>query len=108
MKIESRGKYAGIKVHLDAEEATQFLAWADQEGTIKDLKKVSVETVKVPVLFAIKLGGKIAKLLKDDPKVLEDRTPEQIAASMQKDLDKIIAQQHAMSSGKDWKKVKGI
>lgn len=94
MKIEPRGKYAGVKVHLDGDEAEEFLKAYKKDG----LKDKAVE-------FQVKLGKKISKLLEDVPNLFKDRTEEQIKASMEKDLEKIHQQQKAMGEGKDWKKV---
>ena len=100
IKIEARGKYAGVKVHLDGEEAKEFLEYVGASD--KQLMKKSEKVLK----FASKLGAKIEKLVEEIPNLFEDRTEEQIKESMNKDLEKILAQQHAMGEGKDWKKVK--
>ena len=105
MKIEPRGKYAGVKVHLDGDEAQEFLAWAEMCDKLLETKKLPETACKV-IKFACKLGAKIEKLVGEVPNLFEDRTEEQIQESMKKDLDKILAQQHAMGEGKDWKKVK--
>lgn len=96
MKIEARGKYAGVKVHLDGEEAKEFLQWVEHK----------VEKTDTPVIkFAAKLGGKIAKLMKEVPNLLEDRTEEQIQEALTSDAEKIEKQLAAIKKGKDWKKV---
>ena len=99
MKIESRGKYPGVKVHLDAEEAEMFLEFVSAKGEGGASKKDIIK-------FAEKLGNKIDKLLDENPDLLKERTEEQIQASMNHDLEKIEAQKAAMAKGKDWKKVK--
>ena len=104
MKIEARGKYAGVKVHLDGDEAEWFLGALDVGDKIlstKPLPQVAAESLK----FAVKLGRKIAKLVKDVPNLLKDRTEEQITAALTGDQEKIIAQLEALKKGKNWKKV---
>lgn len=103
MKIEPRGKYAGVKVHLDGDEAAMFLEWVKNGSKAPIYIPAQSEPV---ITFASKLGGKIQKLISEVPNLLEDRTEEQIKASMEKDLAKIHAQQEAMAKGKDWKAVK--
>ena len=98
MKIEPRGKYAGVKVHLDGDEAMIFSRlW-------KNGKPDQAEPAKI-LSFAIKLGGKINTLLKDMPNLLEDRTKEQIQEALLGDQAKIKKQLDAMKTGSDWKKV---
>ena len=101
MKIEARGKYAGVKVHLDGDEAQQFLDLVRLKGEGKQANKAEERAIT----FAHKLGKKIDKLIEEVPNLLEDRTEEQIQASMEKDLDKILEQKKAIAAGKDWKKV---
>ena len=97
MKIEPRGKYAGVKVHLDGEEAAMFLEWAEKGIHLGDETNV--------IKFASKLGGKIQKLVGEMPNLLEDRTEEQIEKSLKGDAEKIEKQLKAIKKGKDWKKV---
>ncbi len=73
IKIEPRGKYAGVKVHLDGEEAKEFLAFAEGVEGVGTTKKTGV------LKFACKLGAKINKLVGEVPNLFEDRTEEQIA-----------------------------
>ena len=98
MKIEPRGKYAGVKVHLDGEEAGIFLKWADEKWATKPNPTL--------IQFASKLGGKIQRLIKEVPNHLEDRTDEQIKEALEGDQEKIERQLTALKKGKDWKAVK--
>lgn len=104
MKIEPRGKYAGVKVHLDGEEAGLFLEWAEEYHSYPQTKLHPDKDVKV-INFASKLGGKIQKLVGEMPNLLEDRTEEQIEKSLKGDAEKIEKQLKAIKKGKDWKKV---
>ena len=102
MKIEPRGKYAGVKVHLDGDEAEEVLAYfhANKKGIAEG------DLLSFPPKFASRLGAKINKLIAEMPNLLEDRTEEQIIEAMEGDLEKIQAQKKAIAQGKDWKKVK--
>lgn len=95
-KIEMRGKYSGVKIHLTGEESKLLLSWLGGSRDLNDAKTFTKAVAKA-----------IRKLQEENPNVLKDRTPEEIAAALQKDKDKIEAQQQAMKSGKNWKKVKG-
>ena len=96
MKAEARGKYGGVKVHLDGDEAGVFLA-AYRTGGINHVNEAHK--------FQVKLGEKIDHLLKEIPNLLDDRTDEQIREAMERDLAKIHDQQAAMGEGKDWRRV---
>lgn len=119
MKCEPRGKYSGVKVHLDEEECKTLLAAAEgiaidelyhtptlvtaclamlgDSGTLKTLQDV-IEHVRM-------LGEHIRKLLKQEPGLLNERTPEQIAAILAKESEKAALQLKALQSGAEWKKV---
>ena len=98
MKIEPRDKYAGVKVHLDGDEAGAFLKWAD--GKWSDDPNPSL------IKFASKLGRKIQRLIEEVPNLLEDRTEDQVKEALEGDAEKISKQLAALSGGKDWKRVK--
>ena len=102
MKIEARGKYAGVKVHLDGDEAQDFLDYFNA-----NMKGASFKgEINILPKFALKLGEKITRLIKEVPNLLEDRTDEQVEEALQADLEKIEKQLAAKGEGKDWKKVK--
>ena len=109
-KIEPRGKYAGVKIHLNGEECQRLLDWRKRWKAAAKLKTDS--TIKAladaqeAIEFTKEVAKAIEKLLIERPDLLQDRTEEQVAAALQKDKDKIEAQQAAMKSKKDWKKVK--
>mgnify|MGYP001605287931 CR=1 FL=1 len=99
--IHPRGKYAGVKVHLDGEEAGRFLEWAGVSCALEMLPAENAQVIK----FASKLGNKIECLIEEIPNLLKDRTEEQIKGALYKDQDKIKEQLQAIEKGKDWKKV---
>ena len=102
MKIEPRGKYAGVKVHLDGEEGQLFLDFVEKA---KGQEKFKLDKDDKVIKFASKLGGKIQKLIGEVPNLLEDRTEEQIKEALTGDAEKIEKQLAALEKGKDWKKV---
>ena len=119
MKIEPRGKYAGVKVHLDGEEAGVLLdildkAQIDELNTDKFIYElasvggdsITLDTIRRSIQFASNLGGKIHRLIQEVPNLLEDRTEAQIKEALEGDQEKIEKQLAAFEKGKDWKKVK--
>lgn len=94
MKLEPRGKYPGVKIHLDEKETRDVLDIDDKASTGKAWD------------FIVKLARKIHKLQNDLPTLLEERTEEEIRAELEEERDKSIAKLAAMDKGKDWKKVK--
>lgn len=95
MKIEPRGKYAGVKVHLDGEEAEMFLDFVGGAPTPIGANKA--------VKFASKLGEKIRKLQFEVPTLLKERTEEEVKAALLKDQKKIEEQLKAIETGGDWR-----
>jgi len=101
-KVEPRGKYAGVKVHLDGEESKLFLAFVKQpEGQHKFHLDESDPVIKL----VSKLGKKIKKLQFEVPTLLEDRTEEEIKKTLLRDQAKIKEQLDAIEAGQDWKQV---
>lgn len=99
MKLESRGKYPGVKVHLDPEECEALLKLAEA-----NFMGYGIE-IKVPLSLASKMGKSIKDLLVEQPDLLKERTPEQIAAILAKESEKAGLQLNALKNGKDWKKI---
>lgn len=112
MKIEKRGKYPGVKVHLEPDECQAFIAFA-KDAEVALNKSNSIEHFTghsgPPTYFSIsqKIGSKLAKLMVDEPNLLIERTEDEILASMEKDLAKINQQKAAIAMKKDWKQVQG-
>lgn len=86
MEIERRGKYAGVKVHLDKDEVEQL--------------------VENPTNISLKLQTKLKAALKSDPGLLKDRTPEEIHATLSKEAAESKLKLEAIGKGIDWKKIK--
>lgn len=106
MKIEPRGKYPGIKVHLDEKEAETFLTLFDTVGIIDDsyLSLFMFPATHEQVLkLTSKIGQAIRKLLTESPDVLKDtRTPEEIRAALEHERDSAIEKLHKMLQGEKW------
>ncbi len=95
IKVESRGKYAGVKLHLEPDECEVLLKALNQ-----DHHSPLVESV---VPLSLKMGKKIKTLLAEDPDLLTDRSPERVAAILVKEVEKASAQLDALRNSSDWK-----
>ncbi len=95
MKIEKRGKYAGVKVHLDENECAQLL----------ELTPESYEADNVSVKFVGKLGKKIRMLLLEEPNLLKPRTPDEIKHELEVELESATLKLKALHTGQDWKEI---
>jgi len=72
MKLEKRGKFAGVKIHLDAKECQDILSF------------------KHFIPFAIQkdMSDLIKNAVKKDPTILQHRTKEEIQAALAKENTK--------------------
>ena len=98
MKLEPRGKYAGIKVHLDGPEVENVLSTGDN----------TVEAQEKALIFVKDLRKAIKGEMKKFPDLLTDKTPEQVAEMLVHEAEKAQAKLAALQEGKDWTKVKGF
>jgi hypothetical protein len=103
IKVETRGKYAGVKIHLDVEECEALVKLAD-DGKVSNFAVLAgtSKTIQVPFNLAYKMGKEIKDLLAENPDLLKPRTPEQIAAILAKEVEKASMQLNAVKSGKKW------
>lgn len=99
MKIEKRGKYPGVKVHLEPDEVGAFIKLA--EDFLKIGRKLHKETVDY-FTISVRIGKKILKVQSTEPDLLTERTPEQVKAALLRDKAKIEAQ---LNAGEGWKDV---
>ena len=86
MKLERRGKYPGVKVHLEPEECS---AVTDDVGIccppiIKKLRKL------------------IKRAMKDDPSLFDDRTDDEIREELEVERDKSIEKLEKLNGGGKW------
>jgi hypothetical protein len=107
IKVERRGKYGGVKIHLDAEESKQLMDFSNDGNLVFDaiVASNSLIHLKMPLKLAMQMGKKINQLAEEDPDLLKDRTPEEVAAILAKESEKAGMQLNALKNGKDWKKV---
>ena len=101
MEADSRGKYAGIKLHLDEKESQAFLDWHTKIKAGQ--KQSSDEHNSFPFQMAKQVAKAIKLLLREKPEALQPRTPEQIEAAMLRDKAKIEKQ---LAAKDKWKEVK--
>lgn len=102
MKIEKRGKYAGVKVHLEPDEVQPFL------DVYQDYVQAGMGTPTGVIDYfslSVKLGKKIKQLIADEPNLLKPRTPEEIEAELKNEFESAKLKLAAMKQGKDWKEI---
>jgi hypothetical protein len=103
IKVETRGKYAGVKIHLDVEECEALIEASKALTTIYPTEvAVGLKTISVPLKLAKQMGKEIAGLLEENPDLLKPRTPEQIAAILAKEVEKASMQLNAVKAGTKW------
>lgn len=100
MKIEPRGKYAGVKVHLEEDEVKNLLSGLPQKGS--DQVGPGTFVVGTAVKFSHKLATKIRKLANENPNLLSPRTDEEIKAELILERDKAIEKLSLMEKGQKW------
>jgi hypothetical protein len=106
IKVEPRGKYGGVKVHLDPEDCQHLIALADAGKTDNfAVLKGAGPIIQIPFGLAYKMGKSIKDLLAKEPGLLQDRTPEQVAAILAKESEKAALQLEAVKKGKAWQTV---
>ncbi len=95
MKLERRGKYPGVKVHLDDEECKRLIKFAEETDAPSAVFRSA---------FAAKLGRKITQLHIEDPTIIMERTPDQIREVLEGELQAATLKLEAIKQGEDWKK----
>lgn len=100
LKIERRGKYPGVKVHLGVPECQTLITAHDQlcvsgfVGAPSFLHELHV--------LAIRIAKHVHRAHKADPDLLSERTEEEIIAELEKEKLKSEAKLAAIAEGKDW------
>lgn len=100
MKIEKRGKYAGVKVHLEPDECEPFVK------LVKDAASAGVAVQQdSPTYFslAFQLGKKINKLMADEPSLMSPRTEDEIKHELEVELESAQKKLAALTNNQDWK-----
>lgn len=95
-KVSKRGKYGGVKIHLDAEECEELLQLDVVGGYNEE---------NIAIKFASKLGKKISTLLKEEPNLLKERTPAEIQHELEVELESAQLKLAALAKGNDWKSI---
>lgn len=112
MKIEKRGKYAGVKVHLEPEECKPFISLFEDHqkaGVSKGGMQAGVpgtttySTNPTYISLAVSLGKKISKMLQEYPSLMSPRTEAEIAAELLEEKKAAEKKLAALNAGKDWK-----
>jgi len=101
MKIEKRGKYAGVKVHLEPDEAEVYMKFAS------DMEK-SGHKIQGGISYlslSAKLGKKISALMVEEPGLLKARTPDEIKVELENEFESAKLKLAAIKQGGDWKEV---
>ena len=97
MKLEARGKYPGVKVHLDREECEAILQATPPSKGIPPGPQQRLTA------FYFTLRGYLWDAIKKDPLLLEDRTEDQIKAELLAEKEKSEKKLALIAKGKDWK-----
>ena len=100
MKIERRGKYPGVKLHLDGDEC-KALAHTTDSGFLNrpEFSHISGEMMR-------EIRKAVAKAIKEDPTLLDERTEEEIKATLMKEYVESEKKLKHIKDGLDWKKIK--
>ena len=100
MKIERRGKYPGVKVHLEKGECEMLIKlWESMKG-------INIAASTTDIAFLFKLARKVSNLAEEEPTLLEERSEEEILATLSKEAIESDLKLKAIGKGADWKKVK--
>jgi hypothetical protein len=109
MKIEKRGKYAGVKVHLEPDEVEAFIALAADHkkgGGSPAMYPLNSKSSTNYFTLSVQLGKMVNKLMVEEPDLLKDRTPEQIKMELIEELRAAEEKLKVIDQGGDWKKIK--
>ncbi len=93
IKVERRGKYGGVKIHLDSSQCEILLKWIVGKFSPEQ------EALLGEMILAVK------KLVKRDPDTLKDRTDAEVAAILAKESEKARLQLERLKEGKEWKEI---
>jgi hypothetical protein len=107
MKIEKRGKYPGVKVHLEKDECEVLLALAaNYEIAYPKGSPILDGGSHNYISLSAKMGRKIKLLLAEEPNLLTERTEEEVIAALSKESIESAEKLAAIGKGVDWTKVK--
>jgi len=95
IKFERRGKYPGVKIHLDREECEALVG-----------KPHNIPLTTKAFELAAMIRKKLIRAIEEDPSILEERTEEEIKATLMKEYVESEKKLAHIKDGLDWKKVK--
>lgn len=98
-EVERRGKYPGVKVHLDPEEMSKLQVLADYLTGAWTATPAEIKTYRK---FFVKLVKQITATVEEDPSTIVERTPEQIRAVLEKERNKAAEKLARMEAGEQW------
>jgi hypothetical protein len=101
--LETRGKYPGVKVHLEPAEIQVILTYFDIQA--QGVYQGPGHPADAIEALIAKMNKKIRELQVKEPTLLDERTPEQIAAILAKEVEAATLKLQRMKDGKDWKKI---
>lgn len=98
MKLEKRGKYAGVKIHLDKEEIEKLLLMVEPS---------TGKLIAIPTVLR-KMVGALMTMIQKDPSVLHERSEGEIKAELENEFESAKAKLAALANHTDWTTVKVI
>lgn len=109
MKLEPRGKYAGVKVHLDGDECKALLSrFPDgypilQFGKAVAVSNIDAQAAKAGMKLGTKLASKIRELMGEHPGLLNDRSDDEIRLALEHEAEQAKLKLDKLAKGEDWK-----
>lgn len=100
IKVERRGKYAGVKLHLEPKHCEVFRKWWEQVQAGQDFDTSKIEHLSE------KIGALINELFMEDLTLYQDRTEEQVKETLMKEYVESEKKLTHIKEGLDWKKIK--
>ena len=95
MIIEPRGKFGGVKIHLDKEECERLL------GKIAKLDPQSLGK-GAPIKILVKMGKGIKKLQEQHPDLLQDKSLDQVMATLAEEAEKAQKKLEKLKEDPTW------
>lgn len=89
-KLERRGKYGGVKVHLDPDHCINLAKWVEKNDKAQLAH------------FCMKVGQDVVALMEKDPTLLKPRSPEEIQAELKEEQVKATMKLAKAGCGLDW------
>lgn len=105
-KLEPRGKYSGVKIHLTGEESRRFMELYERIQVQHSTHAfTNYEDENFSFKFVTSLGKKIRKLLVECPHLFEDRTKEQIEEALKTEQEQAALKLNALQKGEKWNQI---